>query len=46
MGRFSNPLVMSFTGIEGDDSGMGAKAFLGSSAPAITENPHRLENGI
>lgn len=37
MGKFSNPLVMSFTGIEEDDSGMGAKA----SSAVLLQQIHR-----
>lgn len=40
MGKFSNPLVMSFTGIEGDDSGVCAKAVLSSSAIADAQRTH------
>lgn len=47
MGEFSNPLVMSLTGIEEGDGGMYAKALLSRCAVAgNTENPHGIGNGV
>lgn len=46
VGEFSNPLVMSLTGLEEGDSGVNGTALLSRCALAGTENPHGIGNGV